>query len=429
MIKKEVLKRILRDFHLQESYSVLQRDIDIPIEFGKIVTLVGVRRCGKTSILYDIINKISSTAGKAKVIFINFEDERLDFSAEDLELILSAYSELYPDNKLSDCFFFFDEIQNVSGWEKFVRRVYDTVSKNIFITGSNSKLLSSEIATSLRGRTLTFEVFPLSFKEFLKFKNIDVDLHSSRQLAYIKNAMGEYLKYGGFPEAVRIDKKYIYKLIQEYFDVVLYKDLVERYGIANTSALKFFLKRILASTTKQISIHKIYNELKSSGFKIGKNSLYQYMDYARSVYLGDILQRYDRSIVNREMGEKKFYSIDVGLNNALEYRFSDDIGKALENIIFWELRRRFDGEIFYFRSNDSECDFVIMDRGRVADAIQVCYDLNDYYTRRREIEGLLDICKKSNLKSGSIITYDTEEEIYVDNIYIKIVPFYKYALR
>jgi len=429
MIKKEVLKRILRDFHLQESYSVLPRDIEIPIKSGKIITLAGVRRCGKTSILYDIINRISAIVDKTKVIFINFEDERLDFSTEELELILSSYAELYPDNDLSECYFFFDEIQNVNGWEKFVRRIYDTVSTNIFITGSNSKLLSSEIATSLRGRTLTFEIFPLSFKEFLEFKNIDVDLHSSRQLAYIKNAMDEYLKYGGFPEAVRIDKKYIYKLIQEYFDVVLYKDLVERYGIANTSALKFFLKRILASTTKQISIHKIYNELKSSGFKIGKNSLYQYMDYAKSVYLGDILQRYDRSIVNREMGEKKFYSIDVGLNNALEYRFSDDIGKALENVMFWELRRRVNGEIFYSRSNDSECDFVIMDRGRVADAIQVCYDLNDYYTRRREIDGILNICKKCDLKSGQIITYDAEDDIYVDDKHIKIIPFYKYALR
>jgi len=429
MIKKDVLKRILRDFHLQESYSVLSRDIEIPIKSGKIITLVGVRRCGKTSILYNIVNRISSIVDKTKVIFINFEDERLDFSAEELELIISSYAELYPDNDLSECYFFFDEIQNVKGWEKFVRRVYDTASTNIFITGSNSKLLSSEIATGLRGRTLTFEVFPLSFKEFLKFKNINVDLYSSRQLAYIKNAMDEYLNYGGFPEAVRIDKKYIYKLIQEYFDVVLYKDLVERYGIPNTSALKFFLKRILSSTTKQISIHKIYNELKSSGFKIGKNSLYQYMDYAKSVYLGDILQRYDRSIVNREMGEKKFYSIDVGLNNALEYRFSDDIGKALENVMFWELRRRFDGDIFYSRSNDSECDFVIMDRGTVADAIQVCYDLNDYYTRGREIDGILNICKKCNLKSGHIITYDAEDEIYVGNKHIKMIPFYKYALR
>ena len=191
-----------------------------------------------------MINQLSQTISRTKILFVNFEDERLELSQDDLDLILQAFAELYPDQKLSECYFFFDEIQNISGWEKFVRRIYDSISKNIYITGSNSKLLSSEIATSLRGRTISFEIYPLSFNEYLRFLNIEVDYYSSKSLAYIKNSMEKYLKNGGFPEIVFLEPLYANKTLQEYFNVLLYKDLAERYSITNTVALKYFLKRI-----------------------------------------------------------------------------------------------------------------------------------------------------------------------------------------
>ena len=175
-----------------------------------------------------MINKLSLTVEKTKILFLNFEDERLDLKIDDLDLILQSYSELYPSQDLKECYFFFDEIQNINGWEKFIRRVYDTISKNIFITGSNSKLLSSDIATSLRGRTLSFEVFPLSFKEYLSFKDIEVDLYSSKSLAYIKNALNSYLKDGAFPETLFLEDRYKNQTLQEYFNVLLYKDLSQR---------------------------------------------------------------------------------------------------------------------------------------------------------------------------------------------------------
>jgi len=187
MKKKEQLKQIIRDFHLSDNFDVKPRTLQPPIDTQKIITLVGIRRCGKTSILYDMINKLSQTTTKTKILFLNFEDERLELEVNELHLILESFSELYPDQNLKECYFFFDEIQNIRGWEKFIRRVYDTVSKNIYITGSNSKLLSSDIATSLRGRTLSYEVYPLSFSEYLFFKDIEVDLYSSKSLAYIKN--------------------------------------------------------------------------------------------------------------------------------------------------------------------------------------------------------------------------------------------------
>ncbi len=427
MKKKQLLKQIIRDFHLSENFDVKPRNIQPPIDTKKIITLIGVRRCGKTSIFYHMINQLIGKIEKTKILFLNFEDERFELNSDELDLILQAYMELYPSYKLSECYFFFDEIQNIPNWEKFIRRMYDTISKNIFITGSNSKLLSSEIATSLRGRTLNFEIFPLSFKEYLSFKDIEVDFYSSKSLAFIKNAQESFLKNGSFPEILFLEEIYANKTLQEYFNVLLYKDLAERYNITNTVALKFFLKRIISSSTKQISINKIFNELKSSGIKIGKNTLYEFLEYVQNIYLALTLQKYDNSLINKELGEKKIYSIDIGLNNATEFRFSDDIGKSLENAVFLELKRK-EFDIYYYRTSKSECDFLVFDKNTISDVIQVTFDMSDENTKSREIKGLIEACKNFDLKSGTIITFDNEDELIENGIKIKIIPFYKWSI-
>jgi len=426
MKKKEQIKQILRDFHLRSDFDVKSRSLQPPFDTGKIITLMGVRRCGKTSILYEMINKLSAKIDKTKILFLNFEDERLDLSVDELDLVLQGFRELYPEQELEKCYFFFDEIQNVQGWEKFIRRVHDNISKNIFITGSNSKMLSTEIATSLRGRTVSYEVFPLSFYEYLSFKEIKVDLYASQSLAYIKSEQEKFLKVGGFPETLFLEKQYVNQTLQEYFNVLLYKDLAERYSITNTVALKFFLKRIIASATKQISINKIYNELKSSGIKIGKNSLYDFLEYVENIYLALPLSRYDTSLVKKELGEKKIYSIDIGLNNATEFKFSDDIGKSLENAVYLELRR-VGSEMYYHRDSSSECDFLIYEKQQVTQVIQVTYDMSQEETKQREIKGLLHACKKFALSEGIIVTYDEEDEWIEEDINIRLVPFYKWT--
>lgn len=427
MKKKEQIKQIIRDFHINDNFDVKTRALQPPIDTKKIITLIGVRRCGKTSILYDMINQLSLTIEKTKILFLNFEDERLELELDELDLVLQSFSELYPKQDLKECYFFFDEIQNITGWEKFVRRIYDSISKNIFITGSNSKLLSSEIATSLRGRTLSYEVYPLSFSEYLSFKDIEVDLYSSKSLAHIKNAQESFLKNGAFPETLFLEEQYVIQTLQEYFNVLLYKDLAERYSITNTVALKFFLKRIIAASSKQISINKIYNELKSAGIKIGKNTLYDFLDYVQNIYLALTLHKYDNSLVNKELGEKKVYSIDIGLNNATEFKFSDDIGKSLENAVFLELKRNYN-EIYYYKDTNSECDFIVNEQNSITQAIQVTYDMSDENTRNREIKGLVNACKNFHLQNGVIVTYDSEEEILHDNMTINLVPFYKWVV-
>jgi len=423
MKKKELIKQVIRSFHLAQKFDVVGRDIELPIDSGKIITLIGARRSGKSYILYDVINRLQESVVKEKIVFINFEDERLDLNVDELDLILQSYKELYPDLDLSECYLFFDEIQNIDGWEKFVRRVYDSVTKNIFITGSNAKLLSSEIASSLRGRSLSFKVYPLSFKEYLQFKNVPIELYGFNELSKIKSEFLNYLSDGGFPELVFLDKRYHVKVLQEYFNVMMYKDLVERYKIGNITALKFFLKRIIASSTKEISINKIYNELKSNGIKIGKNSLYEYLEYIQAIFLVQVLHKYSNKVT--ELGEKKVYAIDTGLVNAIEFSFSKNMGKALENLVFLELKRRGE-EIYYHTTANSECDFILANKDNLP--LQVSWDMSEEITKKRELKGLLNACRTLGQNSGVIVTADYEDSFDIEGVKVDIVPFYKWCL-
>jgi len=421
---KRIIKQIIRDFHLSNRFNVKPRDLKIPIKSKKIITLIGVRRCGKTSILYDTINKLTKTIPKEQILFLNFEDERLELNSSNLDLILEGYLELYPYLDLSECYFFFDEIQNIDGWERFIRRVYDTKSQHIYITGSNSKLLSQDIATSLRGRTISYEVYPLSFKEYLNFLDIEIDFYSSKSLAYMQNALLNFLKEGAFPEIIEEDTRTQQKILQEYFNVLIYKDLIERYKVQNIVALKFFLKRLLASTSKPISINKIFNDLKSNGIKISKNSLYDYLEYAQNIFFVLTLERYAPKI---NLVEKKVYSIDIGLNNALIFNFSDNIGKSMENAVFLELKRQ-ELEIYYYQDRSSECDFIVLDRGKPINAIQVTYSIKDDKTKKREIKGLLNACKAFGLSKGLIVSLEERDSFEVDGIKIEVLPLGKFLI-
>ncbi len=427
-MKKDIIKEIIRDFHVAHLPSVVERDISIPFQSGKIITLVGARRSGKTYVLFNLMDKlVKAGIDFRNILYMNFEDERIDLKLNELDLIIKAYAELYPDTKTKDCYLFFDEIQNIENWEKFIRRVYDSLTKNIFITGSNSKFLSSDIATSLRGRTISFEVFPLSFREYLRFNKVDIDIYSSRSQAKINNYLLRFLKNGGFPEVFAYNDNMRAKVLQEYFNVMIYRDLIERYEIKNAVVLKYFLKRILASATKQLSVNAIYNELKSSGVKIGKNHLYEYLDACQNIYLAFVLTKHTHKLVARELGERKIYAIDNGLLNAISFKFSEDKGKAVEQAVFLELKRR--GSDVYFYREKYECDFIIKKGHAVSEAIQVSSSLSDKKTTEREVRGIVDACKKFGLKEGTIITLDESKDFESEGIKMKQVPLYKWLLE
>ncbi len=426
MKRKEIIKEIIVDNQQMDLSLVRQRDSQVQTETGRIVSVTGIRRCGKTHLLMLAMkNLLDQKTERTRLVYINFEDERLSPETEDLDLILQAYAELYPENRLEDTFFFFDEIQNITNWEKFVRRLYDTISRRIFITGSNSTMLSSDIASSLRGRGQSLELFPLSFNEFLRFSGTERDFYSAKGKAAVINALRKYITWGGFPELLNTDIPQ--SILQDYFYVMLYKDIIERYSITNVAALKYYLNRLVVNTGKPTSVHKIYNELKSAGYRISKDSIYRFADHAEEAWFSFRLSRFDYSFINREQAEKKVYIIDNGFLNSLTWNFSGNWGTLLENAVFLHLRRKHGKELFYYKA-DNECDFVVFDRDKPVDIIQVAYDIGNRETLERELSGLADAAKYFGLKRGKIVTFDTEQDpLPVSRgITAEIVPAYKW---
>jgi len=425
MLVKDLLKTIIIDNQSRVIPEVWERQLKIPSDSGKIITLTGVRRSGKTYHLFNLINQLKESGVASKhIIYINFEDERLHLSSDELDLILQAYRELYPQHNLADCYFFFDEIQEVTGWEKFIARLYASISQHIFITGSNAKLLSKEIATALRGRTVTFEVYPLSFLEFVEVLSPRLNPHSSIGKAKLVHLFEQFMRQGGFPELVKQEENLKEKVLQEYFNVMVFRDLIERYQISQSSILKYFCKRIIGNSAGEFSVNKIYNELKSQGYQVGKDTLYTYQGYVEAIYLARFIAKYSHSVVKTEGSQKKAYVIDQGMGVALDYKLSQDKGRLLETTVALELLKQ--GKQIAYQQNGSECDFVVIEKSKVTEAIQVAADISDLRTKEREIKGLVQACQKFDLQKGIILTIDHDEVDEVDGIQVIILPAWRY---
>ena len=394
-----------------------------------IKVMTGIRRCGK-SVMLELIKQELTGSGvsPAQFISINFED----MSYSHLQTAQALHDEITKRAAAMEgkIYLFFDEIQVADGWQPFVYRIYEHTCKNIFITGSNSKMLSSELSTSLRGRTLQYEEFPLSFKEYCSFLNINTNYYTLPNRAKLLTAFRDYLAMGGFPEVVLAGTIYKERILQEYFFVMLYKDLVERYEIKNPEPVRYFIKRVMANLTKPTSINRIYNEMKSQGVSIGKNTLYDLIVQTESVYLFFPLTKYDPSLVKESSGDKKYYCIDNGLRSILLNPMSDDHGKLLENIVYLHLRRHLSlsGSLHYYK-NKKECDFLVIEQQQISQLIQVSYDIHDLETRRREIEGLLEAALATGCRKLLILTMEEEEEFVEQGHAIQVLPVWKWMLQ
>ncbi|MCK4524158.1 ATP-binding protein, partial [candidate division WOR-3 bacterium] len=350
---------------------------------NKIVTITGPRRSGKTYYMYQIIDKLlSAKVEKKSIIYINFEDERLINIEPDQ--IFSAYSMLYPKEALNNKYLFFDEIQVVKNWQKFVRRVYDGVTKNIFLTGSNSEIYRDKVSSSLRGRSINYHLSTLSFKEYLLFNNINPNLKTSANRKRINAYLENYIRWGGFPELVNADDGVKIKILQEYFNVMILRDIIENYEISNSVIVKNFLRKIIRSFGKEFSINKIYNELKSANIKTSKSTLYKLFDIAESVYFCEKLKQWKKG--KETINElKKVYLSDIGYAKAVIIEYSEMQGRIIENIVYNHLKK----ENLYYMRNGYEIDFIC-EHSKGIDGIQVTKALSsDNYNR--EIEPLKNL--------------------------------------
>lgn len=406
-----------------------ERETKLPIDGGRIVTVTGIRRCGKSSLLGLVMNRlIEGGVSRERILYVGFDDERfLSISTEDLDEVLQAYREMFPGQSLKDVYMFFDEIQLVEGWELFVLRVYKNYCKNIYITGSTAKMLSEEMASALRGWPDEYQEYPLSFNEYLFFKGIKANRFTEEGGAVLADAFRSYCKEGGFPQVVLTEGlTQKTKLLQSYFNTMLFRDMIEHYRIGAPSQLvRYFLKRVMSNLTKPTSVNNIYNELKSQGMKVSKDSLYTWLDYACNIYLFRRVPKYTKSLVKESMASSKFYMTDIGLRNAILLSQSEDEGKILENIVYMMLERSLgeDDRVFYF-SEAKECDFVIQRGERITDLIQVCWEL-DEANMEREIGGLLSASAMTSCQACKIITFNQQKSIQQGGLLIEVMPVWK----
>ena len=412
-ILKELILEQKKEFEKDDVFvkrSALE-DIENYLELPHIIIISGLRRSGKSTLLKEIHQYLFN--GKT-VYYFNFEDERLiNFTATDFNHLYETFLELLGPDKV----FFFDEIQNVQGWELFVRRMYDKGSKFI-ITGSNSSMLSRELGTRLTGRYIAIELFPFSFKEYINSNHIDIpDILLTEDKASIKKTFNKYLRYGGIPEYLRYRNDLILKTLYEN---ILYKDIFARYGLNNEKTLKELSFYLFSNYASEIS----YNKLRTM-LGVSINTVKSYMGYLENSYLIFSIPRYDYSIKKQIYSHKKVYVIDQGLINLISFKFSKDHGKLLENIVFLELRRRH-SDIYYHRDKH-ECDFIVMENGHITDAIQVTASLNG--NSKREYDGLLEALDKYGLDEGLILTDDEEFEDIKGDKKIIVMPIWKWLLE
>ena len=412
--------------------SLHERSLQLPLNKQRIVTVTGVRRCGKSSLLHLTINRLlASGVDKEQILYIGFDDERLaNMDVSDFDEILQAYRLMYPDRPLSSVYMFFDEIQIVKGWELFVLRVYKSYCKNVYVTGSTAQMLSGEMSSALRGWPDEYTEYPLSFKEFIAFKGVKANRYTEEGAALMANMFKSYLLTGGFPQAVlaNVETERV-KLLQAYFNTMLFRDMIEHYNIsASPSVVRYFLKRVFNNITKPSSVNNIYNDLKSQGLKLSKDSLYQWLDYACNISLLHKVPKYSKSIIKQSTSLSKYYVVDFALAKSVLLPQSEEKGKALENAVYMHLARHLnENEQIYYFNEGAECDFVIANDEGVKELIQVCWELDEFNTPR-ECGGLCAASAATGCKKASIVTCNQTQSIHYGDLQINVVAAWDFML-
>ena len=430
---ENLIDQLIADFHERELPHFTRRHARLPMLPNKVDSVIGMRRSGKTWFLYQAISDLlAKGAKKESILYINFEDERmLPIKTADLHEIPDVYYRRYPHLKDVDCTFMFDEIQNVPGWEKFIRRLLDQEKAHICITGSSARLLSREIATSLRGRAIPTEIFPFSFTETLEHADIDWGSGKrpgAKKRALLENRFRAYLLEGGFPEIQGIENNLRLRMLQDYLNVVLFRDIVERYRISSTAPLRYMIRHLLNSTACLFSVNKFYNDIKSQGISCSKNTLHEYLGHLSDAFLLFQVPIHTHSERGRMVNPKKIYAIDTGLIQACVHRPTPDWGHLLENFVFLKLRRS-DHQIEYYRTKAGrEVDFIVTDRQGKQSLIQVSAEMKAADTKKRELAALSEAMRECAIDKADIITMDHEEDIKTDSGYIKVSPAWLWAL-
>lgn len=417
MDKNIAKKLILENQQMVKELSFIRRNVEF--EPHSCYVLVGLRRVGKSYMLYQRIHDLLQQGHSIEeFLYFNFEDDRLtDIQLSDLDLIKQAYEEIFEHKPI----FMLDEIQLVDGWEKFARRLADH-KYLVYITGSNAKMLSKEISTTLGGRYIVQNVFPFSFQEFLKSKDIQLEKQwEYLDNAHIKRAFNEYFHFGGLPELVLREEPFKRQWLGNLYNKIYFGDLISRYNIRNTAGLKALVRKLAESIKQPQSYNRLANIVSTVAGKVKQETIVDYLEYIKETCMIFSIENIEAKLQDK-ISNKKYYFIDNGILNLF---LLDPETSLLENMVAIYLYETYGEDLYYYNDN-IEVDFCLFEHGK---AIQVSYSIQDDKTFERETKALLAYSKRFDCKELFIITMDEEKEINLDGNIIQIIPLWKMLLK
>jgi len=429
----DTLKEIILNFQEMDLTTGVARRVTVSPLPGKATVCIGVRRCGKSTFIFQLMQKLmDSGVSRRNILYLNFFDDRLhNLRHDNLGVILEAYFSLYPEKKDAEKIYcFFDEIQAVPAWEPFIDRLMRTEKCEVYLTGSSARMLSKEIATQMRGRALSWEMFPFSFQEFLDRQGLESDgPHSTKKRLMIQKAFEEYWETGGFPEVAGLDRRLRIKTHQEYWGAMLFRDLVERHDISHPKAVTDLAHRLVDNTGSLYSVNNLTGYLKSLGHKAPKSAVSDYLQWFEDAYILFTVRIFDASLARANTNPKKIYCVDHALVTSITSGILVNSGHLLENLVFTTLRRM-TPDVFYYKTRSGrEVDFVAVRQDRSRILVQVCESMAEQQTRKREIVALAEAMAELKLSQATIVTRNEEELIPVESGQIAVIPAWRFLLN
>ena len=419
MYMKDLLKQIILEqqeiLHAPNKRYVQRYIADEWLQTSEILIISGIRRCGKSVLMQQIRDRLVE-----KDFFFNFDDERLaNFKLDDFQKLQECFVELFGEQHT----YYFDEIQNIEGWERFVRRLYNAGNK-IIITGSNARMLSRELGTHLTGRYIQVEIYPFSFQEYLVMNEIPVNaktLYTTTGRATMVKSFVKYMECGGFPKFLQ-DGSVSY--LTSLYESIIYRDILTRNGLTNEKEMQELMFYLASNATKRVT----YSSL---GKVVGiqhPDTIKNYLEYIQQTYLISQLFRYDPSVKKQMMSPKKIYFVDNAIIKRIGFNATENNGVFLENLVFIELKRR--GWDVYYYADKKECDFIVRKGLHISDAYQVTLKMDSPQTREREIAGVREAMQAYSLSKGYILTFEGKETInFDDGTIVEVVPVWEWILQ
>lgn len=405
--------------------SASPRSLELKTLNGVISIVMGVRRCGKSTLMETIMaSLVAKGVSRENIVWLNFSDDRfLPLHQGGWDTIHSVYYSMYPEKRKSEkVYFFFDEIQTYANWELFVERLRREENCEIYITGSSARMLSKEIGTALRGRTLSWELFPFSFDEYLVRCNPPRNKKSSNYRLFMQNAWERYKEEGGFPAVFGIDASLRRQLHQEYFNALLLRDVIERYDVRYPQVLRHLANRVINGIGTMFSVRKVHDEVKSLGYSLGRDTITQFLQWMEDAYFIFAVPAYSASVARQAREFRKIYCVDHSMAASLGTRILKNRGQMLENIVFCALRRHTQ-DIYYYRTRESyEVDFIAILPDGEKVLVQVCDDMSNQETRTRELRALTTAMAETKLTTGYIVTESLRETIDTPHGTILCIP-------